>query len=55
MKKPRIVIPEINQNIQNYMNAVRAAGMEPVAVSLQSEQLPQTYQQEYLDYSEMKV
>lgn len=55
MKRPRIVIPEINQNIKNYVNAVRAAGMEPIAVSLQSEQLPQTYQQEYLDYSEFRA
>lgn len=55
MRKPKIAIPEINQNIKNYLNAARAAGMEPIAVSLQSEQLPQSYQQEYLDYSEFHV
>lgn len=55
MRRPRIVIPEINQNIKNYVNAVRAAGMDPIAVSLQEEQLPQTYQQEYLDYAEFSV
>lgn len=55
MRRPRIVIPEINQNIRNYINAVIAAGMDPVAVSFQEEQLPQTYQQEYLDYSEFKA
>ena len=55
MRRPRIVIPEINQNIRNYINAVIAAGMDPVAVSLQAEQIPQTYQQEYLDYSEFRV
>ena len=55
MKRPRIVIPEINQNVKNYVNAAAAAGMEPVVVSVQAEQVPQTYQQEYLDYSEFRV
>lgn len=53
--KPRIVIPEINQDIRNYINAVQAAGMEPVAVSLQSEQIPQAFQQEYLDYAQFRT
>lgn len=55
MKRPRIAIPEIDQNIKNYTRAVLAAGMEPVAVSVQSEQVRQKFQQEYLDYSEFKA
>lgn len=52
MKKPRIAIPEINQNVGNYVNAVHAAGMEPTVISVQTEQIDNRYQQEYLDYSE---
>lgn len=37
MKRPRIVIPHINQNITNYINAVITAGMDPVAISLKTE------------------
>lgn len=55
MKRPRIAIPEINQNVTNYTRAVFAAGMEPVVVSIQSEQIQQQFQQEYLDYSVFKV
>lgn len=32
MKKPRIVIPVTEQNVQNYARALEAAGMEPVMV-----------------------
>ena len=28
--RPRIAVPEINQNVSNYINALRGAGMEPV-------------------------
>ena len=55
MQLPRIAIPEINQDINNYVNAVRAAGMEPVVISVQMEQIQQKYQQEYLDYSEFRI
>ena len=55
MKIPRIAIPEINQNVKNYTRAVFAAGMEPVVISMQTEQSEQKYQQEYLDYSEFRV
>lgn len=55
MRRPRIAIPEINQNIENYTRAVYAAGMDPVAISLQEEQLPASFQQEYMDYSQFRV
>ncbi len=55
MKKPRIAIPEIGQNVTNYTKAVSAAGMEPVVISVQSEQIFPAYQQEYLDYREFRV
>jgi putative glutamine amidotransferase len=55
MRKPRIAIPEIDQNVRNYTRAVAAAGMEPVVISVQSEQIQQTIQQEYMDYSEFRA
>jgi putative glutamine amidotransferase len=55
VKIPRIAIPEINQNVRNYTKAVSAAGMEPIVISVQSEQIQQKYQQEYLDYREFCV
>ncbi len=55
MGSPRIAIPEINQDVRNYTGAVAAAGMEPVVISVQSEQMKKNYQQEYLDYSEFRV
>ena len=55
MQLPRIAIPEINQNVTNYVNAVKAAGMEPVVISVRTENLEQNYQQEYLDYSVFRV
>ncbi len=55
MKLPRIAIPEIDQDMTFYRDAVRAAGMEPVLVSVQTEQLHLKIQQEYLDYSEFRV
>lgn len=55
MKRPRIAIPEINQDVKNYTRAVLAAGMEPVVISVQTEQVRQNYQQEYLDYSEFRA
>ena len=55
MRRPRIAVPEIDQNVKNYTRALRAAGMEPVVISRQTEQMQQAYQQEYLDYSEFKA
>lgn len=55
MRRPRIAIPEIDQNVTNYTRAVLAAGMEPVVISVQTEQVQQKFQQEYLDYSEFRV
>lgn len=55
MRRPRIAIPEIDQNVKNYVNAVFAAGMEPIVISLQTEQVNQKFQQEYLDYSEFRA
>lgn len=55
MKRPRIALPEINQDVKNYIRALYAAGMEPIVISIQTEQIQQRYQQEYLDYSEFQV
>lgn len=55
MNLPRIAIPEIDQNVTNYVNAVKAAGMEPVVVSVRSSNSTVSYQQEYLDYSEFRT
>lgn len=53
MNRPRIAIPEIDQDMINYTKAVQAAGMEPVVISVSSEQIQ--VPQEYLDYSEFRV
>ncbi len=37
MRRPRIAIPEIDQDVRNYTRAVFAAGMEPVVISVQSQ------------------
>ena len=55
MDRPRIAIPEIDQDVRNYTAALFEAGMEPVVISVQTEQIHRQYQQEYLDYSEFRV
>ena len=55
MRKPRIAIPEINQQIDHYRKVLIEVGMEPVAVSLRSEPLKKEACQEFLDYSEFRV
>ena len=52
MKRPRVVIPEIYQNVDNYTKAMYAAGMDPVVVSVQSVQVVDSIQQEFMDYHE---
>ena len=55
MRRPKIALPEINQDVTNYVRALTAAGMEPVLISVRSEQIMNQYQQEYLDYSDFQV
>ena len=55
MYRPRIAVPEIDQDMTNYVRAIFAAGMEPVLISIQREQVRKKYQKEYLDYSEFKA
>ena len=55
MKRPKIVIPEINQNVSTYIRAALAAGMEPIAVSRQTEQEQNEIPQDFLDYAEFNV
>ena len=52
MLRPRIAVPEIDQNVKNYTAALYAAGAEPVVISCRTEKL---HQQEYLDYSEFRI
>ena len=54
MRRPRIAIPEIDQNVKNYARAVYEAEMEPIVISVQSKQIRQQFQQEYLDYSDFR-
>ena len=54
MTRPRIALPEINQNVENYTRALFAADLEPIVISVQSENTMQTVQQEYLDYSQFR-
>jgi putative glutamine amidotransferase len=55
MGRPRIVIPEILQDVRNYTNAMYAAGLEPVVVSVQSAQIIHRVQREYMDYRDVRV
>lgn len=55
MKSFRIAIPEMNQDVKNYVRAVQGAGMEPVVVSIQAKQGQQKIQREYLDYAEFRT
>lgn len=55
MERPRIIVPEIYQDVTNYTKAMFAAGMEPVVVSVQSAQIMRTVQQEYMDYRDVRV
>ena len=54
MGRPRIALPEIDQDVRNYTRALYAAGMEPVLISVQREQVKQNYQQDYLDFSQFR-
>lgn len=55
MRRPRIALPEIDQDVKNYTRAMFAAGMEPVVISVQRSQVQQKYQQEYLDYAQFRA
>ena len=41
--------------MENYTRAVSEAGMEPIVISVQSEQAKNRFQQEYLDVSEFRI
>ncbi len=51
----RIAVPEIGQNMRNYVNALKGVGAEPVIVSVRREHTEKTAQQEYLDFSEFRA
>ena len=54
MTRPRIVIPEVFQDVSNYTNAMYAAGMEPIVVSLQSVQITHRAQREFMDIRDVR-
>ena len=51
MKRPKIALPEIGQDVSNYTAALIAAGMDPVVISVSEEQIIRSRQQEYQDYT----
>ena len=55
LRRHRIALPEIDQDVRNYTRAVNAAGMEPVVISVETHQIHSGYQQEYLDYSQFQA
>ena len=60
MKKHRIAIPEIHQDLRNYYNVLFAIGAEPVAITLQPERMEPELTDgeimpEFLDYSDFRV
>ena len=54
MTRPRVVIPEVFQDVSNYTNAMYAAGMEPVVVSLQSVQISHRPHREFMDIRDVR-
>ena len=54
MYRPRIAIPEIYQNVSNYTNAMYAAGMEPIVVSVQTAHAARSSQKEYMDWKDIR-
>lgn len=57
MYRPRIVLPEIGQNLSNYTGAIYAAGMEPVVVSFHHIQMKEKipFQKEYIDCADVRA
>ena len=55
MKGLRIALPEIGQDIRNYVNWIRATGMDPIVISKQQEALPSSIHREYRDYSQFDI
>lgn len=55
MKRPKVLIPEIKQDVSNYTNAMYAAGMDPLVVSVQSFHLTHSFQREYIDYADVRA
>ena len=55
MFRPRIALPEIDQDVRNYTRAIYAAGMEPIVISVESDQLQNGWQQEYLDHAQYQI
>lgn len=54
MKRLRIAIPEMDQDVKNYVRAVAGAGMEPVVISVESGQMKERFSEEYLDYRDFR-
>ena len=55
MKRPRIVIPEILQDVSNYTKAMYAAGIDPIVVSVSSVKEVRSIHQEFMDYQEVSA
>ena len=53
MKRPRIAVPEIHQDISNYTRAMFAAGIDPIVVSVRSAQLEPGGYREYMDFEDV--
>ncbi len=56
MGNVRIAVPEIGQDMRNYVGALKGVGIEPVIVSVLKEHTAvNPVQKEYLDFSEFKA
>ena len=55
MRRPRIAVPEIGQDVTNYTRGLFAAGMEPVVISIEKENTGRAQHQEYLDYAQFRA
>ena len=55
MRRPRVIIPEILQDVSNYTKAMYAAGIDPIVVSVSSVSEIRSVQQEFMDYREVRT
>ena len=51
----RIALPEIGQDVRNYVNWIRASGMDPIIISMQHSTLLNPVHQEFRDYKDFNI
>ncbi len=55
MSQPKVLIPEIHQDVTNYTNALRAVGIDPFVVTIPSAQEKCPVQKQFLDWQSVRA